>query len=255
MRPFGQLIVAIALVVGMLAAATAYLAPLSLPDSAFNVHVDNEVRPATITAAAGLTTQEDGSAVPLVKAGTPATPDTLESLRAAKVKYVRLKEFSLARWPGKWWFVGAAGGLFVGAMLVRTALKRQISGASTGLGGKPTEGPAVALAALREVLQRLRDDIPRHNTSEARLALIVNSLGEAQRTHMEAFLAARVTLVGTLGMSGFAMLMDRFAAGERQINRAWSAAVDGYEDEAMACITNADELLAQAQSKLQRTNV
>jgi hypothetical protein len=51
-------------------------------------------------------------------------------------------------------------------------------------------------------------------------------------------------------MGGYAELMDRFAAGERQINRAWSAAADGYLDEATRCLSNVPAMLAEAEQKL-----
>jgi hypothetical protein len=41
------------------------------------------------------------------------------------------------------------------------------------------------------------------------------------------------------GMQGYADVMSAFAAGERYINRVWSASTDGYEDEVRRYIERA----------------
>ena len=45
--------------------------------------------------------------------------------------------------------------------------------------------------------------------------------------------------------------MSPFAAGERAINRAWSAAADGYIDEATVCLQRGFEMLTTANAELQ----
>jgi hypothetical protein len=68
--------------------------------------------------------------------------------------------------------------------------------------------------------------------------------------HVPPFIEARPQLVSRLGLAGYAQLMDRFAAGERQLNRAWSAAADGYEEEAVACLDNAAVLFEEAEKRM-----
>ena len=46
------------------------------------------------------------------------------------------------------------------------------------------------------------------------------------------------------------MIMDRFAAAERQINRAWSAAADGVYAEAETCLTTAVDRLDETAKTL-----
>lgn len=49
---------------------------------------------------------------------------------------------------------------------------------------------------------------------------------------LDAFVQARYSLVHSFGLQSFADVMNPFAAGERYLNRVWSASVDGYIDEA-----------------------
>ena len=43
------------------------------------------------------------------------------------------------------------------------------------------------------------------------------------------------------GLQSFADVMNPFAAGERYLNRVWSASTDGYIDEAHTYVTKARE--------------
>ena len=58
---------------------------------------------------------------------------------------------------------------------------------------------------------------------------------------LDAFVQARYSLVHSFGLQQFADVMNPFAAGERYLNRVWSASTDGYIDEAHAYIDKARE--------------
>ena len=60
----------------------------------------------------------------------------------------------------------------------------------------------------------------------------------------------RDSITKEYGLDVFADVMTQFAAGERALNRAWSAAADGYVDEADTCIHRGLGMLQQAQSLL-----
>ncbi len=51
------------------------------------------------------------------------------------------------------------------------------------------------------------------------------------REDLNNFANARETMIHVFGMQKYADVMSAFAAGERYINRVWSASTDGYEDE------------------------
>ncbi len=255
MKLLASLLITASLVLGVLAAATAYLPKVSLPDEAFEAN-DGFV---TLNAPAGVKFDDEGKPQPLYKAGTEVTPEVLKELRdnratvAGKetvVNRIRVKEFSLKRWPGKWFLGLAVAGLLAGAALIRSKSQPASAVANGDRAGE--ESPDTALDELRRMLTGLRSDLDRLPSERSRLDLIIELLNRAQKTHMPAFIDARPLLIARLGLSGFAALMDRYAAAERQINRAWSAAADGVYEESVECLELAIELLAAAIEKLTR---
>ena len=58
------------------------------------------------------------------------------------------------------------------------------------------------------------------------------------------FANSRQALVKRFGMTIYADVMTEFASAERFLNRAWSAAADGYVDEVETCLNRANSHLA-----------
>jgi len=48
------------------------------------------------------------------------------------------------------------------------------------------------------------------------------------------------------GLQAYADIMSAFAAGERYINRVWTASADGYVDEVMSYLDKAQRQFAEA---------
>ncbi len=237
MRPLANLLVMVSLVAGVFGAATAYLPPLSLPDS--------QLQGLTLNAPAGIRADPAGQPQPLAVKNARLTPELLAALRAAGVRRVRVKEFALARWSGAWLFLAGCAGLTLGAGLLRASAKRTLA-AAPAKGGAPRQSPEAVLAAMRGAVEALRAELPRLPDAEERLRRVLEVLTEVQEKFVPDFAALRPVLTARLGLAGYARLMDRFAAGERQVNRAWSAAADGIEDEVTDCLAQADLLLAEA---------
>ncbi|MEX2218926.1 MAG: hypothetical protein WD749_09220 [Phycisphaerales bacterium] len=230
MRTLALLLVAASLVLGVLGAVTAYLPRVSLPDEALvGLH---------LTAPAGLR-QVDGEPAPIASEGATLTTALLRQLRDAKVSRIRVKEFSLARWDRWWLFAAGCVGLLTGGLMLR----RGRAAAASAEGQRAGPGPERAIADLRDGLAALRRDLPAIPDAGARLALIMARIADLQAGPIAAFIAARPLLEARLGIAGYAQLMDRFAAAERQVNRAWSAAADSQEDEAVECLERAADLL------------
>jgi len=59
------------------------------------------------------------------------------------------------------------------------------------------------------------------------------------RTDLMNFAEARDSMKHLFGIQDFADIMSSFAAGERYINRVWSASTDGYVDEVMMYVEKA----------------
>ena len=195
---------------------------------------------------------------PIGRPGDRVTAELLDLLRNQKpdpVRYVRVSSFSLERWFGApggfrgWGFVACAVGLFVGAMIVRRATKKEIAATREARGGDRA-GAKAAFGQITGALDALQRDLAPVREPKVRTAMIVERIGVIQRDYAPAFVADRPALIGALGLGGFAELMDRFAALERQTNRAWSAAADEHEDEAITSLYRALAIMPEVAEKL-----
>ena len=74
-----------------------------------------------------------------------------------------------------------------------------------------------------EELNRRGDDLPVY---DARF-----EIDRLFREDLNNFADARESMVHVFGIQNYADVMSNFAAGERYINRVWSASTDGYVDE------------------------
>ena len=70
------------------------------------------------------------------------------------------------------------------------------------------------------------------------------------RLDLNAFVEARESLTHIYGLQAYADIMSDFAAGERYLNRVWSASADGYVQEAKDYIHRALIQFQHARSKL-----
>ncbi len=70
------------------------------------------------------------------------------------------------------------------------------------------------------------------------------------RTDLRRFADARESMVHLFGLQTYADIMSHFAAGERYINRVWSASADGYDKEAEDYLDKASRQFAIAQEQL-----
>ncbi len=66
------------------------------------------------------------------------------------------------------------------------------------------------------------------------------------------FADARNALIQRYGLRAFAEIMTQFASGERFLNRTWSAAADGYMNEAMDSVTRSNAHIIRAGELLEK---
>ena len=235
----------------MSSAPTAYVPPLSLDDA--------QLEGLTLAAPAGEIRTDDmlehevGEPIfkPTDADGAPVkvTAEMLATLRDANVKRIKVKEFAFGRWTGLWLFLLACGLLLGGAYLVRSDIKRRLAAAAQEAEMGSVASPEAAFATIVSTLEGLRRDLPHMTTDQDRQQAVIERLGEVQATHVPAFVDGRPLLISRMGLSSFAELMDGFAAMERQINRAWSAAADGVYEESADCLERASAL-AEETAKL-----
>ena len=70
------------------------------------------------------------------------------------------------------------------------------------------------------------------------------------RDDLRRFADARESMVHLFGLQVYADIMSDFAAGERYINRVWSASADGYDNEADEYLKKASDQFGAAKKKL-----
>ncbi len=70
------------------------------------------------------------------------------------------------------------------------------------------------------------------------------------RHDLTLFADARESLGHIYGLQAYADIMSAFAAGERYLNRVWSASADGYAEEARTYVGKALRQFNEAQDKL-----
>jgi len=75
-------------------------------------------------------------------------------------------------------------------------------------------------------------------------------IDDTLRTDLRRFAEARESMVHLYGLQTYADIMSEFAAGERYVNRVWSAAADGYDGEARRYLDRAADQFRHAQTQL-----
>lgn len=71
------------------------------------------------------------------------------------------------------------------------------------------------------------------------------------RDDLDNFAEVRQSMRHLFGLQTYADIMSAFAAGERYVNRVWSASTDGYVDEVSAYLTKAHDQFIEAENNFQ----
>ncbi|MGI9471317.1 MAG: hypothetical protein ACR2NZ_07300 [Rubripirellula sp.] len=130
-----------------------------------------------------------------------------------------------------------------GVVLLRTASKRDHhDDAKTEAEYSVVQS---SLASVSSVVQGLCDD-----ESDIDPARILRAIDDQCAEPLSDFADARQSLVKRYGMNTYAEVMTEFASAERFLNRAWSAAADGYVDEVRSSIERSNGHLGNARKLL-----
>lgn len=142
------------------------------------------------------------------------------------------------------WFGPTIGVAAVGVVLIRRGRHRA---ASAG------DRLANDRALLDESLQRVGSELAAigARAEGMTLATLRVEIDQRLREPLRRFAEARESMIHLYGLSAYADVMGAFAAAERYVNRVWSAATDGYRDEALTYLERAGNQIAHAQERLQ----
>lgn len=139
-------------------------------------------------------------------------------------------------------FLGAVGLGVLGVILVRVALHK----AATHV-----EHLAASIGTVGRSLAKLVEDIDRFDKEKEGIDVfeLRHVIERTFPVEIEAFVEARESIAHSFGLPAYADVMNSFAAGERFLNRVWSASTDGYIDEAYTYITLSREQFDEALTK------
>ena len=106
---------------------------------------------------------------------------------------------------------------------------------------------------LRESIQNIVADLNELTNGESLQGEALRSRIDLHlREDLRRFADARQSMVHLFGLQVYADIMSSFAAGERYINRVWSASADGYDEEAETYLGKAAQQFIDAQQQLQQ---
>lgn len=131
----------------------------------------------------------------------------------------------------------------VGVALLRSTAKQSVDAEvarTTGL-----DPLRRSLSHLLAEVQKLKSELPQM-TPESVVAFIDDRCTE----HCNNFADQREQLKSAFGLIGFGEIMSEFASGERFLNRVWSAAADGYMEEAYRSIETSLRFFQAAQDRI-----
>ncbi len=132
-----------------------------------------------------------------------------------------------------------------GGLLVYRRAKHSAAKEGTLLYGN-IENLGACLANIVANLENLHERRKALPTYEARF-----EIDRLFRSDLQNFAEARESMIHVFGMQDYADVMSNFAAGERYINRVWSASTDGYVDEVVAYLEKARDQFGEAHRHFQ----
>lgn len=106
---------------------------------------------------------------------------------------------------------------------------------------------------LNESLCNILSNLERMNAAGEAISTadLRTEIDTGLREDLRRFADARESLIHLFGLQAYANVMSDFAAGERYVNRVWSASADGYDNEARSYLTRAAVQFRSAREQLE----
>lgn len=133
--------------------------------------------------------------------------------------------------------------------VVGVVILRVTAGKGATEAHKVEEDLAALDRSLGNILERLRGMI--QGRQSIGVYDVHGRIDSELAVELAEFVEAREVMIHRFGLHNYASVMDRFAGGERQINRAWSASADGYVDEVWASLEIAEQQMKKAHEALE----
>ena len=109
------------------------------------------------------------------------------------------------------------------------------------------------MQSVEASLNRIVENITRLNAEKLSIDTydVRHRIDELFVEDLTTFVQARESIAHAHGLDVYADVMSYFAAGERYLNRVWSASADGYVDEVNTYIDKAREQFGESLEKIQ----
>lgn len=150
----------------------------------------------------------------------------------------------LNEWTVNWaLFLPALGVGVVGVIVARVTHRRTLQAEDT---------VAANLESLEQSLQRIVEEIRKLNAEKDDVPVnrLAARIDDTFMDDLNTFVEARESIGHRYSLQDYADVMSHFAAGERYLNRIWSASVDGYVEEAHEYLDRAETQFTQARERL-----
>lgn len=134
---------------------------------------------------------------------------------------------------------------FIGVAMVRIATKSHAEAAHRVEANIQTIHSSLEKIVAK--VGQLNQDRKRIDTYDMR-----HKIDDMVLEDLDDFIEARETIGTKYGLQHYADVMSHFAAGERYLNRVWSASADGWVDEVNEWIGRAEEQFKEAFDQLKR---
>ena len=141
------------------------------------------------------------------------------------------------------WFAPVVSVGFIGVALARRGEKAEAEDSD-----RVESDLTAAVAALATVTQRA-DELAQR-AEELNPYDVHGEIDRLFPDELGAFVDARKSIAHRHGLTAYATVMSEFAAGERTLNRVWSASVDGYVDEVRTYLGRSAERFRAAEEAL-----
>lgn len=143
------------------------------------------------------------------------------------------------------WFIPVLLVGFAGVAMVRTGTRQHEQHADT---------ISTNITAIHQSLESVVKKVTQLNLEKANINTydMRHRLDELLVDDLDTFVDARETIGHKYGLQHYADVMSHFAAGERYLNRVWSASSDGYIDEVNAYMVKAEEQFSDAFEQLKK---
>jgi ATP-dependent Lon protease len=146
----------------------------------------------------------------------------------------------------KWlWYVPALALGIAGVVVIRTHVARRT---------KADHHVAANIETIEASLGRIAANIDKLNADKHAIDTydVRHQIDELFADDLETFVDARQSIAHRHGLAAYGEVMTSFAAGERYLNRVWSASADGYIDEVHAYLEKAKDQFAETLTLIRR---